>query len=306
MGCRIKMTEVTRNLLYNKILAELNGLSQNVVSNFQDNMKNRENNPFLIFDDTNVKKYMALGRSVDSQLGNRLQRIIFFIARMRYKKEHVPNIVEINITNRAARNIECVLYSISCDLPVDEQNKGFNPYRQYIYVDTHSSERDIKRSLKIKASSASLHIEKYQFYEITNDEMNNLINNKVHGKKLPVDLLFFDCPSETLDGANAFEIKMGGNLDTKNSESNAEEVKRLSNIFSFLTNHSAYFATCYGECSAAVKSDLEKILGGNTICNNCTFWNKIIPHDKFTYDDFISVYANAFQTTGLEEKLQDL
>lgn len=49
------MTEVTRNLLYNKILAELNGLSQNVVSNFQDNMKNRENNPFLIFDDTNVK-----------------------------------------------------------------------------------------------------------------------------------------------------------------------------------------------------------------------------------------------------------
>ena len=306
MEWKIKMTEITRNLLYNKMLSELNGLAQNVVANFQDNMANRENNPFLIFNDTNIKKYMALGRSVDSQLGNRLQRIIFFIARMRYKTEHVPNVVEINITDRAARNIECVLYSISCDLPVEEQNKGFNPYRQYIYVDTHSSERDIKRSLKIKAGSTSLHIERYQFYGIANDAMNNLLNNKVHGKKLPVDLLFFDCADGTLDGANAFEIKMGSNLDTKNSESNAEEVKRLSSLFSFLINCSAYFATCYGECSAAVKSDLEEILGDNTICNNRTFWNKIIPHDKFTYDDFISVYANAFQATGLEESLQNL
>ena len=100
------MTEITRDLLYNKMLSELNGLAQNVVANFQDNMANRENNPFLIFNDTNIKKYMALGRSVDSQLGNRLQRIIFFIARMRYKTEHVPNVVEINITDRAAKKTD--------------------------------------------------------------------------------------------------------------------------------------------------------------------------------------------------------
>ena len=100
--------------------------------------------------------------------------------------------------------------------------------------------------------------------------------------------------------------KIDRQFDTKNSESNAEEVKRLSGLFSFLTNCSAYFATCYGECSAAVKSDLEEILGDNTICNNRTFWDKIIPHDKFTYDDFISVYADAFQATGLEESLQNL
>lgn len=83
MEWKIKMTEITRDLLYNKMLSELNGLALNVVANFQGNMANRENNPFLIFNDTNIKKYMALGRSVDSQLGNRLQRIIFFIARMR-------------------------------------------------------------------------------------------------------------------------------------------------------------------------------------------------------------------------------
>lgn len=51
------MTEITRDLLYNKMLSELNGLAQNVVANFQDNMANRENNPFLIFNDTNIKKY---------------------------------------------------------------------------------------------------------------------------------------------------------------------------------------------------------------------------------------------------------
>lgn len=96
---------------------ELTLMSTNVVNNFESNMENREINPFLAFDDINIKKYMALGRSVDSQLGNRLQRIIFFIARMRYKTEHVPNVVEINITDRTARNIECVLYSVSCDLP---------------------------------------------------------------------------------------------------------------------------------------------------------------------------------------------
>ncbi len=300
------MTEATRCLLYNKVFDELNGLMQNVVANYQENMMNRESNPFLVFDDINVKKYMALGRSVDSQLGNRIQRIIFFIARMRYRTERVPNIVEINIVDRTARNIECILYSVSCDLPLEEQNKGFNPYRQYIYVDTHSSEKDIKRSLKIKSNSSSLCIDKYRFDGIAIEAMNNLLNNKVYGKKLPVDLLFFDCLSGTLDGANAFEIKMGGNLDTKNSESNAEEVKRLSNVFSFLVNHSAFFATCYGECSAAVKSDLEEILGSNAICNNRTFWNKIIPNDKFTYDEFISIYADVFKATGLELSLKNL
>ena len=136
--------------------------------------------------------------------------------------------------------------------------------------------------------------------------MNNLLNDEVYEKKLPVDLLFFDCLSDTLDGANAFEIKMGGNLDTKNSKSNAAEVKRLSDLFSFLKNHAAYFATCYGECSAAVKTDVENALGNDTICNNRTFWNKIIPLDKFTYEDFISIYTNALQTAGLEEILRNL
>lgn len=298
------MTEATRNLLYNKIFSELSGLAQNVVANFQDNMANRENNPFLVFDNNDIKKYMALGRSVDSQLGNRLQRIIFFIARLRYGIEHVPNIVEINITDRAAKNIECVLYSVSCDLEAEHQNRGFNPYRQYVYINKNSTENQIKRALKIKARSNALGRHSFMFNGISDEAMTFLIDK--NGKSLPVDLLFFDCPITALDQANAFEIKMGGNLDTKNAESNAKEVKRLSDLFSFLANHSAYFATCYGECSDAVKSDLEEILGGNTICNNQTFWDKVIPLNGFTYNDFIDVYTQAFSATNLENLLQEL
>ena len=298
------MTEATRNLLYNKIFSELSGLAQNVVANYQDNMRNRENNPFLVFDDNDTKKYMALGRSVDSQLGNRIQRIIFAISRMRFGMEHVPNIVEINITDRIAKNVECVLYSVSCDLTSEHYNKDFNPYRQYVYINKHSTEKQIKSSLKIKARSNVLSKLSFVFNGITDEAMALLLEKS--GKSIPIDLLFFDCPIATLDQANAFEIKMGGNLDTKNAESNAKEVKRLSDMFSFLANHSAYFATCYGECSAAVKSDLEEILGGNTICNNRAFWDKIIPSNEFTYDDFIGVYTEAFRATDLENLLKDL
>lgn len=298
------MTEATRNLIYNKIFSELNGLAQNVVANFQGNMTNRENNPFLVFGDVNAQKYMALGRSIDSQLGNRMQRIIFFFARMRYGTQHVPNIVEINITDCTARNIECVLYSVNCDLPITEQNKGFNPYNQYVYINKNSTEKKIKSVLKIKTRSTALNKFIYVFNGVSQEVLDFLVekNNEV----LPVDLLFFNCPTTELNGAAAFEIKMGGNLDTKNAKSNAEEVKSLSDLFGFLTDHSAYFATCYGECSAAVRSDLEAILGNDAICNNRTFWDKIIPSGDFTYEDFIEVYAEAFRATHLEETLGNL
>lgn len=75
---KLKLTEF--------IQKELLSMSENIINNFEDNMRNRENNPFLAFEDEDIKKYMGLGRSVDSQLGNRLQRIIFYISRMQLWK----------------------------------------------------------------------------------------------------------------------------------------------------------------------------------------------------------------------------
>ena len=55
-----------------------------------------------------------------------------------------------------------------------------------------------------------------------------------------------------------------------------------------------------------MKGDVEDILGNNAICNNREFWNKIIPSCLFTYEDFISVYDEAFRATGLENRLRTL
>lgn len=300
------MTEETRNSLYQVIFSELNGLAKNVVANYQDNMQGRENNPFLIFQDTNAQRYMALGRSIDAQLGNRMQRIIFYIARLKYGMCYVPNIVEINIIDQKSCSIECVLYSVSFDLPIKERNCNFNPYRQCVYINRYSTEKQIKRALKIKASSASLEKRCFEFYGIPETHIAALTQLRNIRDRYLVDLLFFDCATDTLDYANAFEIKMGGNLDTKNAKSNALEVKTLSEIFGFLSNRSAYFATCYGECSAAVKSAVEEVLSNDSICNNRAFWDKVIPSALFTYDEFIAVYTEAFCAIGLEKRLREL
>ena len=121
--------------------------------------------------------------------------------------------------------------------------------------------------------------------------------------------MFFECDDDkTLKSASAFEIKMGGNLDTKNSKSNANEVADLKRLLGFIPCNLSYFATCYGNCSHAVASEVKAILGEHAILNNSAFWNKVLPEDKeaLDYDEFISIFREAFQSTGLEEKLQKL
>lgn len=298
-----------KDLLYNQILSELTGLKTNVIANYEKNMKKRKNNVFLLFSDDNMKKYMALGRSVDSQLGNRIQRISFFITRMRYGIYNVPNIVEINITDEKERNIECVLYSVDFDLPSNEQLKDFNPYKQYICINTNYSEKKIKSMLKISAKSKREPLKKkrYTFSGISNEAMAELKKKSVGNKKVEVDLLFFNCVDDTLNKVSAFETKMGGNLDTKNAKSNADKVENLYKLFGFIQNRYSYFATNYGECSEAVKNSVKDI--ENDCClvlDSKKFWEMIIPDDKFTYDNFIDIYKMAFRNSELEEELKKL
>ena len=58
--------------------------------------------------------------------------------------------------------------------------------------------------------------------------------------------------------------------------------------------------------TVVTKDKLKEILGDNTICNNRDFWDKIIPLDDFTYDDFISIYTEAFRAINLENLLEEL
>lgn len=48
------------------MLMELKAMSDNVCDNYEENMGKRGKNPFLPLHNKNIKKYMALGRSVDS------------------------------------------------------------------------------------------------------------------------------------------------------------------------------------------------------------------------------------------------
>lgn len=296
---KLKLTEF--------IQKELSSMSENIINNFEDNMKNRENNPFLAFEDEDIKKYMGLGRSVDSQLGNRLQRIIFYISRMRYGNLCVPNLVTIDIDDEEKRNITFTLYSYPCEAASSELKKGANPYKQTIHVHKNLSEARVKSYLKIKEKSTVLEHRDFKFYGVHNDTFDFI--KKLKGKVIPVDLLFFECDDDkTLKSASAFEIKMGGNLDTKNSKSNANEVADLKRLLGFIPCNLSYFATCYGNCSHAVASEVKAILGEHAILNNSAFWNKVLPEDKeaLGYDEFISIFREAFQSTGLEEKLQKL
>lgn len=285
---------------------ELSAMAANVVSNYANNVANRENNPFLAFSDASIKKYMALARSVDSQLGNRLQRIIFYIARIKYGDIHVPNIVAIDISDESERSVVCTLYSVPFDLPVSERNKDFDPYKQVVYVEKNRTDREIKRDLKIKAQSGNLRKLSFRFEQISADAFQNIRSRG--DKRIPVDLLYFDCSDDVLNNANAFEIKMGGNLDTKNAKSNAQEVKELAQLFSFLGANYSYFATCYGTCSASVDSKVKEIMGDGAILNGPDFWGKIIPSagGTFTYDDFIRYFREAFLLSHLEDRLKSL
>lgn len=292
--------------LHNFIYKELVAMTSNVITNYSINMSNRENNPFLLFEDTSIKKYMALGRSVDAQLGNRIQRIIFYISRLRYGLQNVPNIITLDICNEGTKSISCTLYSVPHDLDEREQNKNFDPYKQIILVGSNKTYKEIKKLLHVKATSNSIIKVDFTFNNIDEDTFKFI--ETMNNKRIPVDLIYFDCQNTELNNANTYEIKMGGNLDTKNAKSNAQEVKDLLTLFGFLQNNHSYFATCYGECSSSVVSNIEKIIGNDAILNNIDFWNKIIPtlENTFTYHEFIDVFKDAFKSSDLENKLKNL
>ena len=290
----------------NFMLAELRAMSKNICDNYEKNMENREKNPFLPLDDREMKKYMALGRSVDSQLGNRIQRIIFFLCRQKFGTLGVPNIIELNYDENSEK-ITITLFSIPVDLDIEWQNKDFNPFAQYVYIASNLSEKEVKRKLKVKSRCDKLETAKISMNLNSPDTGSELL--RWNGKNFPVDLLTLrleennDSGELIIEDLFVYEIKMGGNLDTKNASSNADEVLKNAKLFSFVNSSHSYFSTCYGECSHAVKSDL--------IEKNCElltpddFWEKVLPVG-LTYNDFIGKFKDAFRASRIEEDIKRL
>ena len=66
------------------------------IDNYSENSINRKYNVFNCIEDNTISKYMGLGRSFDSKLGNEIQKIAMKLARVKYNDINVPNIILIN------------------------------------------------------------------------------------------------------------------------------------------------------------------------------------------------------------------
>lgn len=297
------MKTLTKNSLKIFIESELLALVTNVKANYDENMAARENNPFLPIKDKNIKKNMAIGRSVDSQLGNRMQRIIFYMARMKYGDVAVPNIVTINKTD--GDSVEICTYSVPIHTEENDRKKDFNPFSQVVYIGQSFSINQVKEKLKLKKKSEVLIEKRYTLPDVPENALKYI--EKPKRKTVPVDLLYLGIHSEDLVKAETFEIKLGGKLDTKNSGGNADEVEELTNVFSCLKENEAFFGTCYGECSQPVAKKIEK-LDRASVLNNKDLWEKVIPTNivGFTYEQFIDMYQKAFKKSKLETTIKYL
>lgn len=131
-------------------------MCDNLEKIFDSIVEGRKNNPFLVVDQ-NISNYMGLGRSVDSQLGNRLQSIIFYLARLKYGDKHIPNSVVLFV-DRENKIIEVKSFYVKLsdyEKAIKKDNGVFkqNAYRQYLYIATlgdNAIENTIIKDLKLK------------------------------------------------------------------------------------------------------------------------------------------------------------
>lgn len=110
----------TNTLLKKFIDVQLYEMAGNIIANFTKIMEARKENPFLIIDEK-INKCMGLGRSTDSQLGNRMQSIVFYAARLKYGDEVVPNIVSITFDENT-NEVKCTCYYI----PLSKYDSAFH------------------------------------------------------------------------------------------------------------------------------------------------------------------------------------
>ena len=297
------MTDKKKTLLKKFVLKQIQGIGKNVSANYRKNQAARTRNPFLCFSNS-IDKFMGLGRSIDSQLGNRMQNITFYLCRIRYGSSCVPNIVVIK-ANEATSKIEMKLFYTKGDLMLEKFYANKNPCQQKIYFNQELSDEKVKSIIGTKRN-VNIIANRTLTFSATNELINEI---KTKGAvDWPVDLLFISEANDQLV-INTFEIKMSGYIDTKYSESNANEVQRLFDAFKCSGTNASYFAVCYGECADAVKRRMKTYAPQGKTLTAEQFWNVVLPNtgaDVLSYDEFVDVYKQAFVASKLEQTIKDL
>lgn len=272
---------------------QLREMAKNVSKNSDKNIAKRGNNPFVLFEGAE-EKYMAVGRSLDSQLGTRLQKIAFYIARYRFGLEKVPNII---LFSEIGDNLTVTRISYPWELGMTQKVCWGNDVMATMSKDLQRKyENNPEMFFVSETIYTGINIASMKTVFLLAFEEEN--RTEIEGKSIPYDLLFIDTNEEF----HVYEIKAGGNLDTKNKIGNGNEVIRLEQLFSFISNCKSKFATCYnnrGEGNAPEGSifsrldDQHKIIGKE-------FWEEILP-DELTYERFIQIYATSFRDARVRE-----
>ena len=287
---------------------QLKEMGQNIAANLNKNMEARRGNPFLPIDET-INRCMGLGRSTDSQLGNRMQNIIFYAARLKYGDQAVPNIVAIE-PDEQAKTVKCVCYYVELadyELAFGKKSGGFkqNAFKQIVFVNKKIDEQAAAKILKLPEKDT---IQSYEtVFTAVSGKAFGYLKKYASKLKIETDLLIF----ETGDPIQirTFEIKLGGSLDTKNAPANIREITALKELFAFSKRNHTYFATCYGNGSEAVARSFDKTKKPfdrrDGILKNTEFWEVVLPAE-IPYPDFIRMYQEAFQQANIDETLKKL
>ena len=282
----------------------LEAIKITTIDNYSENSINRKYNVFNCIEDNTISKYMGLGRSFDSKLGNEIQKIAMKLARVKYNDINVPNIILINTKDfKKNRKFLLELYVIKDNFQQRVYyNLEPNVFSEYYDSNKIASQKSIVFTLPKSDSNDSLeHVNKIK---ITQKEPKF---SKY--KKILVDLLYIeDIDDTTKTKITTFELKSGGNLDTKNSTANVKEVQLLKDIFKFFPFNDSFFATTYnnaGEGSPSgsvfaelLKNNLESKVGVD-------FWNMVLP-EELDYESFIKNYKQKFIESGIEEEYKNL
>lgn len=283
-----------------------------------------QNNPFKCFGAAgDIAKYMSLGRSFDSQLGTRMQKICMFLARERYGKENVPDYVFICASEDEKK---VTMWTYNYDEACVSKNNLYKT-QTVMYV---SSYDDVKKRAK---NYKLVQAKEYIYENCTDEQIRNVteaekVVNAKRSRKLPIDLIAIPDHDHIL----LFEVKLGGGLDTKNRQANATEVLDNKKSFSFVSadesNVGSYFASCYngsgnddgvsevkkekgiwyrGEMPVAPMFDIinEEGFEDLEMRIGSVFFDLILP-DGIGYPDFIRAYNEAFAASEIEKKISEM
>lgn len=283
------------------VLKCLEDVKKTTKKNYEKNSNNRKYNVFNCIEDNTIRKYMGLGRSFDSKLGTEIQKIAMKLARVKYEDINVPNIILINTVDEGEnRKFLLNLYVIKDSF----QQRVFYNINSDDFIEDYEDKiilphKSIEFTLPKNSLKADL--EQLNNYKITNRNKNINKNNN-----LLVDLLYIEeienIDNTTTTKITTFELKLGGNLDTKNSSANVNEIMLLKDIFKFFPSNEAYFATLYKNTGGEVPSGtvFTKLDEANLNYKvGEEFWNMVLP-DELDYQSFIEQYKQKFIESEIE------